>query len=221
MPHPARDRATVGFPAVAQQATVYHCGAAVLPGDIIFHGLSSAFHRRTSAPSRWAAMSLTPEALSTLALAITGRDLPVPSVTMVIRPTAASMTRLLNLHAAAERIVGTTPHVIARPEVAAAMQHALIHAMISCLSEGKPAETGRRVHRHSKVIARFEATLAANIDSPLYLAEICAATGVSERTLRVCCNDYLGMGPIHYLHLRRMHSWRAERSCLPTRQSLP
>jgi len=37
------------------------------------------------------------------------------------------------------------------------------------------------------------------------LAEICAATGVSERTLRNCCQEHLGMAPIRYLWLRRMH----------------
>jgi AraC-like DNA-binding protein len=47
--------------------------------------------------------------------------------------------------------------------------------------------------------------LAANCDRPVYLAEICAATGASERTLRVCCEEHVGMGPIRYLWLRRMH----------------
>jgi transcriptional regulator GlxA family with amidase domain len=60
-------------------------------------------------------------------------------------------------------------------------------------------------HHHAAVIARFEELLAANHEQPLYLAEICAATGVSERTLRVCCQQHLGMGPVHYLWLRRMH----------------
>ena len=39
----------------------------------------------------------------------------------------------------------------------------------------------------------------------MYLGEICATIGVSERTLRVCCEEHLGMGPIRYLWLRRIH----------------
>ena len=54
-------------------------------------------------------------------------------------------------------------------------------------------------------MARFEEFLEANPDQPLYLAEICAAIGVAERTLRICCEQHLGMGPIRYLFLRRMH----------------
>jgi len=37
------------------------------------------------------------------------------------------------------------------------------------------------------------------------LTEICAAIGVAEGTLRVACEEHLGMGPIRYLSLRRMH----------------
>jgi AraC-like DNA-binding protein len=39
----------------------------------------------------------------------------------------------------------------------------------------------------------------------MYLADICSAVGASERTLRACCEERLGMGPIRYLWLRRMH----------------
>ncbi|MBV8189916.1 MAG: AraC family transcriptional regulator [Alphaproteobacteria bacterium] len=34
---------------------------------------------------------------------------------------------------------------------------------------------------------------------------MCTAIGVSERTLRTCCHEHYGIGPIHYLWLRRMH----------------
>src|SRR5262249_28129335 len=40
---------------------------------------------------------------------------------------------------------------------------------------------------------------------PLYLTEICVAVAAAERTLRAACQEHLGMGPIRYLTLRRMH----------------
>jgi AraC-like DNA-binding protein len=55
------------------------------------------------------------------------------------------------------------------------------------------------------MMVRFEEFLEANSDRPLYLAEICAAIGVAERTLRAACEEHLGMGPIRFLTLRRMH----------------
>jgi AraC-like DNA-binding protein len=64
---------------------------------------------------------------------------------------------------------------------------------------------GTSGRQHKRIIARFEEFLAENMLQPVYLAEICAATGASERTLRECCQEHLGMGPVHYLWLRRMH----------------
>ena len=59
--------------------------------------------------------------------------------------------------------------------------------------------------RHDAIIAKFEELLEVNPHRPLYLPEICAATGAAERTLRNACQEHLGMGPIRYLALRRMH----------------
>jgi AraC-like DNA-binding protein len=58
---------------------------------------------------------------------------------------------------------------------------------------------------HAKVLVRFEEYLASRRYQPLYLAEICAAIDVSERMLRACCREHLGMGPLRYLWLQRMH----------------
>ena len=54
-------------------------------------------------------------------------------------------------------------------------------------------------------MARFEEFLKSNRDRTLYLTEICTAIGVAERTIRACCEEHLGMGPIRFLTLRRMH----------------
>lgn len=63
--------------------------------------------------------------------------------------------------------------------------------------------------RHSTVITRLEELLSANRHRPLHMPEICAATGVPERTLRHFCQKHLGMAPVRYLWLRRMQLARA------------
>ena len=52
------------------------------------------------------------------------------------------MSRLLNLHEAAVQLARTAPELLSRPEVARALDHALVHAMITCLTGGDRAETG-------------------------------------------------------------------------------
>ena len=65
--------------------------------------------------------------------------------------------------------------------------------------------TSAGAQRHEVIVRRFEEFLEANPNTPLYMPEICAAVGAAERTIRAACEDHLGMGPIRYLGLRRMH----------------
>jgi transcriptional regulator GlxA family with amidase domain len=115
------------------------------------------------------------------------------------------MSRLLKLHKAVGQLAHDTPDILELPEVLRALEEQLIHVMVRCLAEGAAVETSTGVRRHDAIVARFEGFLEANPDRPLHLPEICAAIGVAERTLRASCEEHLGMGPIRYLTLRRMH----------------
>ncbi|MGB8742142.1 MAG: helix-turn-helix domain-containing protein [Candidatus Acidiferrum sp.] len=138
--------------------------------------------------------------------ALVGRDLIEPSITQYFRPPLPIMSRLLNLHQAAEKLSERAASVIALPEPARAFEQALLHATIMCLNgSSTPARMTGGALRHTTIIARFEELLAANYDRPLHIPEICAAIGASERTLRVSCLEHVGMGPVRYLWLRRMH----------------
>lgn len=198
-------RAVIVFLADANQAAMHHSGMEVSPGDIIVDGIGSTHHHRTWGPCRWRSMSLPPDLLAAAGYAFADREATVPSATHLVRPSPVLMSRLLRLHDTAEQLALSSPSVLAHPEVARSLENALISAMIACLTEATRHETGSRACNHALVIARFEEFLAANLDQPLYLADICGATGVSERTLRACCQAHLGMGPTRYLWLRRMH----------------
>jgi transcriptional regulator GlxA family with amidase domain len=91
------------------------------------------------------------------------------------------------------------------PEVIQALEQQLIHVMVRCLTDGLPSRMTLGNQRHDTIVAKFEEYCEANPYTPLYLPEICAAIGAAERTLRVACEQHLGMGPIRYLALRRMH----------------
>src|SRR5262249_34884981 len=43
----------------------------------------------------------------------------------------------------------------------------------------------------------------------LNLPALCAEIGVAERTLRMCCAEFLGVSPMRYLLLRRLNKARS------------
>jgi transcriptional regulator GlxA family with amidase domain len=59
--------------------------------------------------------------------------------------------------------------------------------------------------RQFETVARLRNLLDSNYNWPLNITEICARTGVSERTLRVYCRRYLATSPARYLRLQRMN----------------
>jgi len=150
-------------------------------------------------------VSLPSDDLAAAAEAIVGRELPRKPYKSTIRPPSGLMLRLLKLHKSVGLLAHDTPDILELPEVTRALETELTHMLVRCLAEGhslEPTESGRR---RDSTLTRFVEFVKANPDRPLYLTEICAALGVAERTLRVSCEERLGMGPIRYLTLRRMH----------------
>ena len=162
-------------------------------------------HAVTNGSYHFAAMSLRPEQLASACRAILGCEFGLERGTRFMRPNADLMGRLLKLHETAGAIARTTPELFQHQEVVRALEQRLIHALITCLSDGKVSPVSTGTVRHELIIARFEEFLEANPNTPLYLPEVCAAIGAAERTLRAVCENHVGMGPIRYLTLRRMH----------------
>jgi AraC-like DNA-binding protein len=186
-----------------EQETVY-CGQEVLAGGIIIHRPDFE-HRRNGANRNWGSMSLTHDDFDAACKAITGHEFPGDKLKFIVRPRPDLMQRLLKLHETVGQITSTTPGILELPEVVRALEQQLVHLMVRCLTEGASLKMTAGGHRHDVIIARFEAFLEANPETPLYLPEICKGIATSERTLRIACEEHLGMGPIRYLALRRMH----------------
>ena len=197
-------RKVIGFLTSANQPPFQHSGMNISPHDIVVSS-NDVMHHRTAGDCHFGAMSLTTDDFDAAHSAIMGREFSGSPSKHLVRPSAALMARLINLHGIVGQIARTAPDILTFPEVARALEHELIHLMIRCLAEGNSFGMTAGGRRHDLIIARFEEFLEANPDQPLYLTEICAAIGVAERTLRAACDEHLGMGPIRYLSLRRMH----------------
>jgi AraC-like DNA-binding protein len=203
------DRRVIGFLLESTSSNLQHCSIEVTPHDIFVAG-SDMVHQRHEFGLHFGTMSLPVKGFPALSKTIIGRELP-ETRNSVVRPDPASMSRLLKLHRIVGQLALDTPDILELPEVRRALEEQLIHVLIRCLAEG--ANIDARGRHHDSVIARFEEFLEANYDRPLYVAEICAGIGVPERTFRASCEEYLGMGPIRYLTLRRMHLVRRALLC--------
>jgi AraC-like DNA-binding protein len=189
---------------LTKEQEMIYCGQPVLPGSIIVHRTDSQ-HRRNAANRNWGSMSLAHDDFNAACKAITGCDIRDEALGLVVRPDPNLTSRLLQVHETVEMIAKTSPDIFVMPEVGRSLEQQLIHLMIRCLTDSVSLPMSAGSWRHHRIVAQFEEFLEANSDQPLYLAEICAALGVAERTLRAACEAHLGMGPIRYLALRRMH----------------
>jgi AraC-like DNA-binding protein len=116
-----------------------------------------------------------------------------------------ALEKLRRLSAAATILAEEAPGVLASLEAARGLEQAVISALVECVDGGETEEDRSAVRQHAAIMRRFYTLIDERAEQPLYIPELCKAIGVSERTLRTCCEEHLGMGPKHYLLLRRMN----------------
>lgn len=62
--------------------------------------------------------------------------------------------------------------------------------------------------RHSQIMIRFEEVPTEYPKRLLSMLELCALVGVTDRTLRSCSAEFLGISPSRYMLLRRLKAVR-------------
>jgi AraC-like DNA-binding protein len=197
------DRQVITFPTEPGAPKSFFCGAEVSAGDVSV-SRSDMIHRKCDANYRSGSMSLPKCELHSVFKAVTGYDFREESGVRIVRPDPGLISQLLKLHQAIGKLAHDTPEVLEIPEVGRALEQKLIHFMVLCLG-GDVLHLPTTRSRGDAIMIKFEEFLEANCDRLLYLPEVCAALGVAERSLRSYCEEHLGMGPIRYLALRRMH----------------
>jgi AraC-like DNA-binding protein len=198
----------ISFPASPGPPLTYG-GLGLQFGDVVFHSRGERMHQRTNGESQWGLISLPPEQLVACGKALTGLKITSPPVARVLRPSRGAAARLLRLHSKACRLAETKHELIANPEVARALEQELLHALVNCLTAEDANGNPKTRRHHADIMVRFEDALTAHIGRQLNMPALCSAIGVPERTLRVCCSEFLGMSPTRYLLLRRLNMARS------------
>jgi AraC-like DNA-binding protein len=198
-------RVPITFGSDERQCGITHAGAELGPGELACSAVGDEHHIRLPKDAILSACSFTREDLAFFGRALTGRELRAPPVNRVLSPKAHLTSRLRSVHGAAVSLATNTPDVLAIPEVAKAVEQALIQAAIACLADLDEMAAARASPASNRAMRRLEELLEAKQDEPLYIPEICAAVGIGERTLRAYCHEHLGISPHRYLWLRRMN----------------
>jgi AraC-like DNA-binding protein len=185
-------------------------GTALRPGEIVTHSAGLRFHERTNGPCRWATMLVRTNDLVTLGHAMSRSRLALQPGDCRWQPTPDALRSLIDLHRDAFAATTACPGLPVDDQAAHGLEQQLLEALIECLV-GVPTDCANPAKRQrAEIMILFEEVVRSSPSGPPPLAEIRAALGVSDRTLRMCCHAHLGMGPGRYLYLHRMRSANRE-----------
>lgn len=167
-----------------------------------------SYYQHTSGPTSHAGLSLPLDEMDSLCTTVAGCDPTPAGDDVTVMPLPAAMNRLQRLSHAAGELAEDAPAVLAQPEAARGLEQAIVDAMLHCLASDERQEDKSATRQHASIMRRLHRAIEESDGQPLYVAELCKEIGASERTLRACCYEHLGMGPKRYLLLRRMHLFR-------------
>jgi AraC-like DNA-binding protein len=196
-------------------------GFAFRNGDIVWHDRGGRLHQRSLGDCQWGLISLLPAQLVRCGDALIGRPIPLPHASRILHPSGPEAIRFQCLYKDACDLAETGNKLIERGEVARALEHDMLHAIIHCLTADDADDNSKTRHHHAAIMARFEEVLSKRIDQKLIMPDLCEEVGVPERTLRMCCAEFLGVSPMRYVLLRRLNRARsALRRADPSRVSV-
>jgi AraC-like DNA-binding protein len=179
-------------------------GAEIGYHQILMCSSDTTYLSRLSGPVSWAAMTLSANDMDAICTSYLGINPPRFSGFRVITPPDAALARLRSLHACLERPMETA----GGPSEQIASQHrleeSLITAMLDTINVADVCPDTLARQHHQMIVRRFFEVLDAHPATSLNMQALSKAIGVSGRTIRMACQQQLGVSPTHYLLLGRM-----------------
>jgi len=185
------------------------CGLALRSGDLVFHGHGDRVHQRFGGHGQWGLISFSDRQFEYISRALTGRPITSPPRSRVLKPTREASLRFHRLFRKARRFAEVSNELIARHEVVRAMEEEVLHTVVQCITDNQDSASTTQASHRASIMARFEDALSKQIDRNVNIADLCTEIGVSERVLRTCCAQILGLSPLRYVLLRRLNRVRA------------
>jgi AraC family ethanolamine operon transcriptional activator len=179
-------------------------GVRMRAGEIMTLGAGQPVHVRTDGPCRWAWIWLPAAEFQEYGSSMTGETFCILQATRWWQLRPATIRHLRHLHSAAIGLVEGRSKTPIGAQAAHGLEQQLIEALVEGLSKGRAIEAIPATAENQDIAARFETLLQTELERALRMAEICSTLGVSAQTLRLSCEEQLGIGPTEYIRRRRM-----------------
>jgi AraC-like DNA-binding protein len=179
-------------------------GAEIGINQIAVGDCGGSYTSRLFGPTQWGAVTLTPEDMDSISAPEADRRSKRLNGMTVFTPLPAALARLRSLHSYMGHLAETTPKSLDNRLLTDDLEYNILEAMRDILSTRAPGfdTIGRR--HHQIAVDRFRAVLEAQGDLRLPIPAISQRIGISSRTLRLACQEQLGVSPAQYIMLRRM-----------------
>jgi AraC-like DNA-binding protein len=167
-----------------------------------------SYNWQLSGATHWGAVSLLKEDMDVLYGAAAGvRPRPLGSVS-VFAPSSEALARLRSVHDRMGRLAEATPELLTNTDLSQDLEYDLLSAAQELRNaQASGSDTVGRL-QHQIVVNRFRAVVEAQAYQPLFMSEISRKIGVGGRTLRLACQEQLGVSPVQYVMLHRMQAVR-------------
>jgi AraC family ethanolamine operon transcriptional activator len=194
----------LSFPLGGQTAPVW-AGFKIPAEELIVVCGGESLHTRTDGASHWCAIRLSLPEFMRLRRAVTGETSRLPGAICTWRPQRSARNTLFQLLTAASRAAQAQSVVLTMDQAVHGLEQQIIHCTLNCLTGAPAIVETPTAHRQRELASRFEALLQCHRQRKLPAPYLAGTLGVSGRALRRCCELHLGMSPLSYIRLHRMH----------------
>ena len=182
-------------------------GMPVNEGTLLAYGPGAEHIGRSRGCLRALTIHIPSDAIDAHA-AMLGHDLSLAaSEARTLAPDPLALSNLRQATGDLIQLASTNDSLLELPEVRRVHEEAILTSAVLATSQAS-ARPEHAAISHRRAVRRAIEMLASRPDEPVYLAEMCDAARVSERTLRSAVQRVYGVSPIRYLHLHRMRQAR-------------
>ncbi len=193
------------FVPMARQDAVVMSGECLDQESVAWLAPARDYYVNSRAPINWLSVTASSEVLLSW-LAVRESEVNFASLNRnSVHVAGQELDRLVRLCRRCFQLDESCSDDIHAPHAEQALRFELLDAMMETqLQSGAHSNVGGRTLIGTRTLQRALAVIQLVGEEPIHMADLCRATGVSERTLRNVFHHHLGVAPHAYLTLTRL-----------------